>query len=75
MSSLPQSNLSAFLLFANCVLQFYEVMLQPYNSEKPAAFKPISDEELAKMKKDKKSREQQKKQKIIDSRRHLSDVR
>jgi len=44
-------------------------------SENPANFKPLSAEELQKMKLQKRQKEQQKKQKNFDNRRHLADLR
>jgi CCR4-NOT transcription complex subunit 4 len=44
-------------------------------SENPANFKPLSSEELQKMKLQKRQKEQQKKQKNFDNRRHLADLR
>jgi len=44
-------------------------------SENPADFKPLTSEELAKIKADKRQKDQAKKQKISENRKHLANVR
>uniref|UniRef100_A0AAR5PXD5 CCR4-NOT transcription complex subunit 4 n=1 Tax=Dendroctonus ponderosae TaxID=77166 RepID=A0AAR5PXD5_DENPD len=47
---------------------------KPY-SENPADFIPLTQEQMAKMKADKRQRDQQRKAKLTESRKHLSSVR
>lgn len=54
----------------NCVICTF----QPY-PEDPAEFKPLTDQELHKIRQDKKQKEVARKQKITDSRKHLANVR
>jgi len=46
----------------------------PY-TENPADFKPLTSEEMAKIKADKRQKDQAKKQKITENRKHLANVR
>eukprot|EP00794_Sanderia_malayensis_P016560 gene16560-18237_t len=50
------------------------LFLQPY-SENPAMYQPLSQDEVQKIKKERKKREVQRKQKISENRKHLSNVR
>ena len=43
--------------------------------ENPADFKPLSQEEVAKLKAEKRHKDQQRKQKITENRKHLANVR
>lgn len=43
--------------------------------EDPADFKPLSQEEVARMKAEKRAKDQQRKQKITENRKHLANVR
>lgn len=49
-------------------------VLQPY-PEDPAVYKPLSQEELLKIKNEKKQKLNEKKQKITENRKHLASVR
>lgn len=44
-------------------------------SENPAHFEPLSEDEIVRIKKERRFKEVQKKQKLTENRRHLSDVR
>lgn len=44
-------------------------------SENPAHFEPLSEDEIVRIKKERRHKEVQKKQKLTENRRHLSDVR
>lgn len=48
--------------------------LQPY-PEDPAVYKPLSQEELQRIKSEKKQKQNEKKQKITENRKHLASVR
>lgn len=50
------------------------VLLQPY-PEDPAVYKPLSPEELQRIKSEKKQKQNEKKQKITENRKHLASVR
>jgi len=43
--------------------------------ENPADFKPLSTQEMHKIKAEKRQKDQQKKQKVTESRKHLANVR
>ena len=43
--------------------------------ENPANFKPLTREELARLKAQKKQRDQKRKQKVMENRKHLANVR
>ncbi|CAF0777106.1 unnamed protein product [Didymodactylos carnosus] len=47
---------------------------QPY-SENPAQFKPLTEEEIQQVKRERKLKESQKKQKLTESRKHLANLR
>lgn len=56
-----------FLEWCVCVLQAYP--------EDPAVYKPLSQEELQRIKNEKKQKQNEKKQKITENRKHLASVR
>jgi len=47
---------------------------KPY-SDNPAHFEPLSEDEIIRIKKERRQKEVQKKQKLSENRRHLADVR
>lgn len=49
-------------------------LVQPY-PEDPAVYKPLSQEELQRIKNEKKQKQNERKQKITENRKHLSSVR
>lgn len=50
------------------------VFLQPY-PEDPAVYKPLSQEEIQRIKNEKKQKQNEKKQKVTENRKHLASVR
>ena len=52
----------------------FVLCLQPY-PEDPAVYKPLSQEELQRIKNEKKQKQNERKQKISENRKHLASVR
>ncbi|CAF4198771.1 unnamed protein product, partial [Rotaria magnacalcarata] len=47
----------------------------PVENENPAQFKPLTDEEIQQVKRDRKLKESNKKPKVTESRKHLANLR
>lgn len=58
----------------NANFYVYILCLKPY-PEDPAVYKPLSQEELQRIKNEKKQKQNERKQKISENRKHLASVR